>query len=742
MVPSEVAGVMFTANPGTSATDEIIINASWGLGEAIVSGITTPDEFTVSSGDLRIKERNLGSKEKRVIRDPNSGVGTIEDDTPASDRERFSLTDEQVADLARLGRHVQAYYNEFPQDIEWGYANGQFYLLQSRPVTGVDLSWDAELEEWHWCEEAPDDQVWSRAWGDAVWTGGCTPLFYSLRGPSQDRAIEYMMEIAGVSDTLPLRAFKYWKGTPYYNCTLEKLLLEKTAFSANRATMLDHVPPAWHKGILDAPFSILQFLRIQARCEFIDPINGIARWRKTCDKFLVDGIEEASGKTVEELRALSDSELRRYCERIQRLDIKYASEVWITFFLHARDAMGLLATLVDKWYDGRRETPYTDLLTGVPRQTASMIESTKLWELAKAIKDSSVLRKVFAAHEGREFFEVCKDSEEGLQWLKSYHAFVEYAGHRGHANRDVYHVRRHEDPAVDYRALQTYMSVVDEEHPEVKERAMEARRQKVIAEVLENVRHKTFGQLRENILKATLDYVMMFLLWRDDERSYIDRVTYSMKRGFNELMRRLVERGLLEQQQDGFFLPEQQLYSILLTGTLPPQTAEKIAARKRNFLAVETGQHRNPKYLVRNRDADFEYDRVPGEELPEGTFKGKGTSSGTITGTARVIYELSDIGIVRHGEILVVNATDPGWTPVFLVISGVVVETGGILAHASCLAREYGMPAVHLPNAMRLIPDGATIRVNGSTGTIEVLEEPNTKESNTEEPVEQLVTTA
>jgi rifampicin phosphotransferase len=722
MVPSEVAGVMFTANPVTSATDEIVINASWGLGEAIVSGITTPDEFTVSHRDLRIKQRTLGSKEKRVVRDPASAQGTVEVDTPAAERERFSLTDEQIADLARLGRRVQDHYGDFPQDTEWGYANEQFYLLQSRPVTGVDLSWDAELENWQWNDEAPDDQVWSRAWADAVWSGGCTPLFYSLRGPCQKIAIEYGLDIWGVREAKGLRAHKYWKGTPYYNCSLEKEVLEKTAFSATRAGMLDHVPPAWHQEILDAPFNFLQYLRLQARCQFIDPMNGVATWRKTVDKFLVDGIKEASGLTVEELRDLSDAELRRYCEHMQRLDIIYVEEVWSIFFIHARESMGLLATLLAKWYDGPRETVYTDLLTGVPRPTASQIESTKLWELAKTIKESDALRRAFEEHEGRAFFHACGESEEGREWLARYEAFVEYAGHRGHSNRDIYHLRRHEDPAVDYRALQTYLSVASDEHPEVKEHVLEAKRQEVIAEVLENVRRKSFGALRAEVLKATLEYVMMFLLWRDDERYYVDRLTYSAKRGFNEIMRRLVERGQLAEQRDGFFLTDQDLYSMLYTGAKPALTDEKIAARKRNFFTVEMGESTNPVYLVRNMNADLDYDRVPGEELPEGMFKGAGTSGGTIEGTARVIRDLKDIGIVRHGEILIVNATDPGWTPVFLVIAGVVIETGGMLAHASCLAREYGMPAVHLPRAMKLIPDGAGIRVNGSTGTVEILQ--------------------
>jgi pyruvate,water dikinase len=126
-----------------------------------------------------------------------------------------------------------------------------------------------------------------------------------------------------------------------------------------------------------------------------------------------------------------------------------------------------------------------------------------------------------------------------------------------------------------------------------------------------------------------------------------------------------------------------------------------------------------PRYLYRNRAIDL--DVVDVSTQPEGVFQGVPTSSGAVTGTARVVNALSDIGRVQPGEILVVNATDPGWTPVFLIVRGVVIQTGGMLSHASCLSREYGIPSVQLPEAMQLIPNGATITVNGDLGTVTIV---------------------
>ena len=102
----------------------------------------------------------------------------------------------------------------------------------------------------------------------------------------------------------------------------------------------------------------------------------------------------------------------------------------------------------------------------------------------------------------------------------------------------------------------------------------------------------------------------------------------------------------------------------------------------------------------------------------DGILRGVGTSRGVVTGRARVIKSLAEIGAVEEGDILVCQATDPGWTPVFLVIAGLVLETGGLLAHGSCLSREYGLPAVQITDAMRIIEDGALITVDGALGTV------------------------
>jgi pyruvate,water dikinase len=180
MVASDASGVMFTGNPLTAANDELVINASWGLGEAVVQGIVTPDQFTLFLGDLTVRERVISEKTLQIRRSP-SGHGTLEGDVPDAQRKLPALSDPEIRAVGDLGRRVMAHYDGIPQDIEWAVAAERVYLLQSRPITAVNFVWDSDVDFFH---AEPDDQeiVWPRGFADEVWTGAVTPLMYSHRG--------------------------------------------------------------------------------------------------------------------------------------------------------------------------------------------------------------------------------------------------------------------------------------------------------------------------------------------------------------------------------------------------------------------------------------------------------------------------------------------------------------------------------------------------------------------------------
>ncbi|CAN0262821.1 unnamed protein product, partial [Phaeothamnion confervicola] len=207
MVAAEVAGVMFTGNPLTARTDEIVINASWGLGEAVVSGILTPDEYVLSMDTLAIKHSSIGDKEVQIVRAP-AGDGTVRIEVPHSLREAMSLSVNKTQALAELGREVMHFYGGLPQDIEWALAGGELYLLQSRPITGVDFTWDEDVDAWH---TAPDDEntVWTHTWCEQFLTGGITPLFSSLRSWECQVNWTHFAKVYGFDEITDVRWLKY-----------------------------------------------------------------------------------------------------------------------------------------------------------------------------------------------------------------------------------------------------------------------------------------------------------------------------------------------------------------------------------------------------------------------------------------------------------------------------------------------------------------------------------------------------
>jgi pyruvate,water dikinase len=173
---------------------------------------------------------------------------------------------------------------------------------------------------------------------------------------------------------------------------------------------------------------------------------------------------------------------------------------------------------------------------------------------------------------------------------------------------------------------------------------------------------------------------------------------------------------------DFYFLSKTELFQLLDGGNAGRVVLEKIANRRNNFRQVEAGA-KAPAYIRNGQYLDLDATQTA-HASTDGVLRGIGTSRGEVVGIARIIASQREIGEVRKGEILVTSATDPGWTPVFLVISGLVLETGGVLAHGSCISREYGIPAVQIQDAMTLIKNGSTIAVSGDKGEVRILQSP------------------
>lgn len=711
MVDADVAGVLFTANPISTATDEAVIDASWGLGEAIVASLVTPDFYIVKLSTLRVTEKTLGSKAVKIVRNPTTGVGTVQIEVPQSDQERFCLTDSQASDLAELGRRVMAFYGGFPQDLEFAIADGNIHLLQSRPITGVEFTWDEDLDYWHILPE-DEDVTLSRSMSDEVWHGAITPLFYTTRGRMLHEAHAATHKMWGL-ESQNYRYYKAWKAGAYYNTKVEISDVTYMCPPPMRHMVVQHIATPDRQGVLDAPFSYLALARRIYRNGRLFPQYGMYGWIDMLKKYVYERVEDARGLADEGLRKLSDVELIRYTIDRVGFEHQYIIDVWNGFFFNTRLMMLTLAYMVQQWYDGDNDMAATDLITGTERRSATVIENGALWELSKLIRRSNVLMKDFSENKDGDFLRALEKHEEGRAWLKKYQALLDKSGHRGHADRDVYFKRRIEDPSLDYRAFQSFLTVDESHDPEHLEALGNRRRETAYADVLQNIRSKRFGFAKAWAFGHVYRYVQTMLWLRDDHRDYVDIATFTYKRCFLEINRRLMARGEFETERDFWFLTDRDVYRLLEGAALTPLMQAKIKARMAAFDLADRREASPPMYMKNNLPVSFDEDTGDG-------LHGVGISKGVVTGPARIVKELRHIGRVQHGDIMVVFATDPGWTPVFLVISGLVIETGGLLSHGASISREYGIPAVQLPGAMQRIPDGAVITINGTTGAIQI----------------------
>jgi rifampicin phosphotransferase len=722
MVESEVSGVMFTANPVNTATDEIVINASFGLGEAVVSGIVTPDEYVVRAKTSKILNRTLGTKKVEVVRDPVAESGTIRRDIPAERASIFSLRDAAVAELAEIGRRIQSAYDDMPQDVEWAYTCGKFYVLQARPITGAEFSWDAEVTaSVQGNDEAtPYETIWSRVFPEEMWTGAISPLMFSWRcwGLNQCHSVGVHAFGYPEMDYSTQRLWTYCKGVSYYNPKADLQLIQTAVPPQLRPGMLHKLPKAWHEEALAAPFDWERYVEMFLRVEQNRPDMGFNWWRVNRDDFIESEEYRRNTRPLmrAELGAMSDAELRQHLATVIRLEIASYDPPWNGLLWYMRESLGWLAWITENWYTGGRPTIFLDLVTGTRNPTVTSEDNYAVWELAEMMRRSPELDALFARYPDRRFFDYLDQCVDGPAFRRKYAEHVRRRGHRGHPDRDIYFDRRADDPMVDLRLLRSLMGTPD---PRIQEDRMRARLEETIQHLYENLRAQPdFGIFKAKLFKLLIDFSHKSIEYRDNEREVMDWSTYGIKLAFEEVGRRCVERGGLREVRECYFLTMEELYAVLEGKENKRLTRAKIDARRKNFDKVDSKAVHPAPYIRFGRPAPIDEPEISGD----GVLRGKTTSIGKVTGTARVVHELAEIGRVEKGEILIVHATDPGWTPVFMLINGIVLETGGLISHGALLAREYGLPGVQIEGALRLIPDGASITLDGDNGLVVIHE--------------------
>ncbi len=680
MVFPRAAGVLFTADPVTGNRKTASVEASFGLGEALVSGLVNADVYTVRDGE--IVATAVGTKQHAVVAAPAGGTHDVPIEPER--QQQPALTDAQVKRLVQLGRRIEEHFG-CPQDIEWCLADDAFQIVQSRPITTLFPIPESGDE---------DNHVYVSVGHQQMMTDAMKPLglsFWQMTTPAP-------MAEAG--------------GRLFVDVT------QRLASPASRVAFLELVRKS-DPLIADALQTVVErdgFLRpIPVQGPPGPPLGG-ATPIDTDPSVVTEliGRSEASIATLDSgIRTKSGVALLNYIEAdIQELRRILFDPLSHRVFLSAMEATWWLNEHLEEWL-GEKNAADT-LAQSVPHNVTSEM-GLALLDVADAIRPHpDVGAFLHRIEDSERFLDELPALAGGREARGAIEAWLDTYGVRCVGEIDITRPRWREQP---WTLVPMILGNIKNFEPGAGARRFEQGRQEASAkeqEVLERLRALPDGERKAGETKRMIDLVRTFIGYREYPKNHMVSRYFRYKQALLGEAERLVRTHVLREKEDIFYLTFPELRDVVSSGRVDDQL---IRQRKDAFRAYQA--------LTPPRVLTSEGEGIAGayrrDNVPVGALTGLPVSAGTIDGRARVVVDLAQADL-EPGDILVTTFTDPSWTPAFVAIAGLVTEVGGLMTHGAVIAREYGLPAVvGVVDATRLIRDGQRIRVHGTDGYVELL---------------------
>jgi phosphoenolpyruvate synthase/pyruvate phosphate dikinase len=680
MVFPQAAGILFTADPVTGNRKVASVEASFGLGEAVVSGLVNADVYKVRDG--KVFAMTIATKRVAVIAEPLGGTqeSAIEPDR----QQQPALTESQVVRLATIGRRIEAHFSH-PQDIEWCLVDDDFHIVQSRPITTLFPIPGAGDGANH---------VYVSVGHQQMMTDPMKPLGLSIWQLTAPRP---MAEAGG------------------------RLFVDVTkglASSASRESLL---------GVLEKSDPLIReaLQTVLDRGDFIPSITdqapawvppGAGSAAIETDPGIVAKLIERSEASIaalqRDIRARSGSELLEFIatsiEEQKRIQIDSHS---LQVIMAAIGATWWLNEHLPEWL-GEKNAADT-LAQSAPNNITSEM-GLALLDVADVIRPYPDVVTFLRHIENDSFLDELPSLAGGREARDAIQAWLDKYGMRGAGEIDITRPRWSECPSM---LVPILISHIENAEPGEGARRFErglneyAKKER---ELLERLRAMPDGLQKAEETQRMIDRMRTFIGYREYPKYAMVSRYFVYKQALMAEADRLVEAGVIGEKEDIFFLRFEELQEVVRTQRVDDQL---IRRRKEEFQSYRA--LRPPRVLTSEGEAISGVYRR--DNLPAGALVGLPVSAGTIEGRARVILDMATADL-EPGDILVTAYTDPSWTPLFVAVSGIVTEVGGVMTHGAVIAREYGLPAVvGVENATRLIRDGERIRVHGTDGYVEVL---------------------
>ena len=774
MVTSDVSGILFTANPATGERSEMIINASFGLGEAVVGGQVTPDTYVVDRETMVATETIIGAKEQKIVADGEQG--TKLEDIAENERGQSSLSDDAIKELVTLALKAEAHFEGVPQDVEWAYSGGKLFMLQSRPITNLPPQ-PIEVE---WTPPPPAQIIARRQIVENI-PDPCTPLFDEL----------YLWEGLETTQDGTKRKSMMEGGGPMF-ISMHGFAFQRFDWPFIIQARKERIGEAMTEAEMDAAE-----IAAEAGAQ-----KGLQTKEKPSEKMKAD-FQKKHLRAQEVERELAEHDLGLFLDSLSEEDHK-AFDQWAESS-HINDVASIVTrpesdngtfgafnrtrineeqiegfydwakpnimAVRKKWaqvnpaeasdeqlFEGIRETAIAggsfwsgngSHTFGVAKSTDDQLQAflketlpdhhftsgqflsgfksktteanAHLFEIASMIRKDTTLKELVLMTPAKRLMPTLEATPTAASVVEAINDYLGLYGHLGYS-LDFGEALPLEDPSALLATMKTMVSD-DSYNPKNHEIEATKKREKAMQDILPLLEGLQYWQFQYRIW-----FTYRFYYIREEVMYYLYMAWPALRPLALELGQRLTDAGTLSERDHVFYLVSEELQKAIDARKNNKALPELRHLAEERFVLREARKRLHPPGTVpfdASDDPSVRFKETQFANDPNSdTMMGVPVSPGTVTAPASLINSPAEFDQMRPGTILVCPQTNPAWTPLFAHAAGLVTDMGGILGHGSIVAREYGIPAVvGTGTSTQRIKHGQMISVDGDVGTVKLLED-------------------
>jgi pyruvate,water dikinase len=688
MVFPQASGILFTADPITSNRKVLSIDASFGLGEALVSGLVSADCYKVK--EEKIVEKMIATKKLAIYGRKEGGTETLQIDSDQQNMQ--TLTEDQILELARIGRQIEAYFG-CPQDIEWCLVDDIFYIVQSRPITTLYPVPGTDDQE---------NRVYVSIGHVQMMTEPILPLGISIFQLHHNQSLSQAGGRLFMDQTDNLASPVNRKNLLNSMEQSDPLIKDALMTLVDRKGFIKSLPDGDEVQSLRKINEGMSWEFLEQNLQK-DPtiVYDLIKSSETSIEELKQNIRMKSGLDVFDFIQEDYQQLKKNLFNPQIMDtimIGINASTWIN-------------KKMEEWL-GEKNVADT-LSLSVPNNITSEM-GLALMDVADAIRPFPEVIHFLQHVQDDNFLNELGKLDGGQETQDAINAYLNKYGMRCPGEIDITKTRWSEKPTI---LIPMILSNIKNFEPNASKQKFEQGRQEALKkeqELLDRLQQLPDGKRKASMTKQVISLIRNFIGYREYPKYSMINRYFVYKQALMKEAEQLVDTNVIREREDVYYLSLDEFREAVRTKKIDYETINK---RKEEYKLYE---NLTPPRVITS-DGEIIVGKFKRENLPADAIIGLPVSTGIVEGRARVILNMEDADL-EDGDILVTSFTDPSWTPLFVSIKGLVTEVGGLMTHGAVIAREYGLPAVvGVENATKLIKDGQHIRVNGADGYIEIL---------------------